>query len=545
MDQSITAAGLVALGDFHVDLNRGELRTAAGSYVDLRPRSFAVLRLLANRLGQVVSKREILDAVWGDAAVTEDSLTQCVADIRRAIGDAERRVLRNVPRRGYLLVTPAGTKAQARPSTRPVPETRYARSGNVHIAYQVTGEGPVDIVFVQGYVTHLEIEWEDPRPAGFFEQLSSLGRLIRFDKRGTGLSDRVAGLPTLEQRMDDVRAVMDAVGSHRAVLLGCSEGGPMSMLFAATHPERVRSLILCGTMARIAWAPDHPWGRTAEQLAGNVRTIEEKWGSGHSVDLFAPSHAADPAYRAWRARLDRAAASPGAAISLARMNFAIDVRHVLPSIAVPTLVMHRAGDIAVSVEHSRHLSSLIPGARYLELPGRDHAMWASDSEILCEAFRVFIEEAAATADPDRVLLTMVVIRFGPDRSCEPALERLLAQHRGRRVTPPDGRGFVAAFDGPARAVRCAQALTAALLAEGIAAHAGVHTGECEIAGAALRGTAVLVAARIADAAAPGEVLVSSTVRDLVGGSGLVFSAGVERSFEGLSDIVFHRIAEEP
>ncbi len=529
-----TPAGRITLGQFEVDLARDELRTAAGGHVDLRPRSFAVLRLLSLKLGQVVGKQEILDAVWGQAAVTEDSLAQCIADIRRAIGDTRRRVLRNIPRRGYLLMAPEPTAPGWIPpgppapvGRSPVPRTGYARSGDVHIAYQVTGEGPLDIVFVQGYVTHLEIEWEDPRPARFFERMGRLGRLIRFDKRGTGLSDRVAGLPTLEQRMDDVRAVMDAVGSHRAVLLGCSEGGPMSMLFAATHPDRVRALILCGAMARIAWAPDHPWGRTAEQLAGGIRTIEEKWGSGHSVDLFAPSHAADPAYRAWRARLDRAAASPGAAIALARMNFAIDVRHVLPSIAVPTLVLHRAGDIAVSVEHGRHLARLIPGAVYRELEGRDHAMWANDTDTLCDAFQSFLRAAAATAEPDHVLLTVLVVRCGEGEALAgqamAALARLAAEHRGRVVAPPDGHGFAAAFDGPARAVRCGQALLAGLAGLGVAARAGVHCGECEIAGAVLRGDAVLHAALVAEAAAPGEVLVSSVVRDLVSGSGLFFS----------------------
>ncbi len=530
---------------FVVDLVSDSLRTADGAFVELRPRSFAVLRLLAQNLGRVVSRGEIMASVWNDAAVTDDVLTQCIVDIRRAIGDTEHRTLRTVPRRGYLLTGTPGEPARPEaaapepalaPAGRVVPETRYARSGAIHIAYQVTGEGPVDVVFVQGYVTHLELEWEDPRPARFFEQLSSFCRLIRFDKRGTGLSDRVSGLPTLEERMDDVRAVMDAAGSQRAVLLGCSEGGPMSILFAATHPERVRSLMLCGVMARIAWAPDHPWGRTAEQLATNVRIIEEKWGSGHSVDLFAPSIAGDPAYRAWRGRLDRAAASPGAAITLARMNFDIDVRHVLPSIAVPTLVVHRTGDIAVNVEHGRHLAGLIPRARYLELPGRDHALWASDTQILCDTLRAFINEAEVGPDRDRVLATILIAEPGSEAdeaASAGVLRRQIALHRGREVGAGGNAPWTVIFDGPARAVRCARAIIEALRASGMQARVGVHTGECELRDGKLEGVAFRIAAHVAKAAAPGQVLVTSTVRDLVAGSGLRFVQLGERSFPGL------------
>lgn len=528
-------AGQVALDGYEIDLDRAELRAADGALVRLRPRSFDVLRLLALRLGQLVTKEEIMAAVWNDAAVTEDSLTQCIADIRRAIGDDGRRVLRTVSRRGYLLLGPTPPAPRLQP--RLAPETRYARSGDCHIAYQVTGEGPVDLVFAQGYVTHLELEWEDPRPAGFLRALSSFCRLIRFDKRGTGLSDRVAGIATIEERMDDLRAVMDAAGSERAVLLGASEGGPMSMLFGATWPGRVRSLILCGAFARIAWAPDHPWGRTPGQLADTCRMIEEKWGTGHTVDVYSPSAAGDPAYRAWRGRLDRGGASPGAAIALARMNFGIDVRHILSGIAVPTLVLHRAQDIAIPVEHGRHLARSIPGARYVELAGHDHPPWTGDTDAVVAAIRDFVAAPHPAQEPDRVVATVLAALPGhgvpvADEPFRRMFLREVARHRGLVLEDP-APACKATFDGPARAVRCGHAIVAAARSSGMAARVGVHTGECDRLGRAIRGIATDLAERIAAVAQPGEVLASSTVRDLVAGSGLFFSPRYERAFPAL------------
>ncbi|WP_170979366.1 alpha/beta fold hydrolase [Roseomonas sp. HF4] len=534
------ATGPIRIDGFIIDPARAELRQEGGGYVPLRPRSFAVLGLLAANLGRVVGRDHLLAAVWNDAAVTEDALTQCIADIRRAIGDEERQLLRTIPRRGYMLLPAREVQDGTLPAPAPVrrlPETRYARSGDCHIAYQVTGEGPVDLVFAQGYVTHLEIEWEDPRPARFIDGLSSFCRLIRFDKRGTGLSDRVAGLATLEERMDDLRAVMDAAGSERAVLLGASEGGPMSLLFSATCPERVRSLILCGAFARIAAAPDHPWGRTPEQLANILRMIEQKWGTGHSVDAYSPSLAADPAYRDWRGRMDRAGASPGAALSLLRMNFGIDVRHILPTIAVPTLVLHRARDNAIDVEHGRHLARSIPGARYVELAGRDHPPWTGDTDAVVAAIRDFVVASHPLPEPDRVVATVLAAVPGVDMAAvseafRAIFRREVALHRGREAETR-GPGCMAVFDGPARAVRCGHAIIAAARASGADAHIGVHTGECERVGPSIRGIAMHLAGRIAEVARPGEVLVSSTIRDLVAGSGLSFAPRSERAFSGL------------
>jgi pimeloyl-ACP methyl ester carboxylesterase/DNA-binding winged helix-turn-helix (wHTH) protein len=513
----LSTAERIAVPGFVIDLSRAELRTAEGAFVELRPRSFAVLRLLALNLGRLVPKDVLMAEVWDDAAVTEDSLTQCIADIRRALGDRDRQLVRTVPRRGYMLIGAGDERGRAAPPLVQGTqlETRYARSGDTYIAYQVSGDGPIDLVFVQGYVTHLEIEWEDPRPAALYRALGRFCRLIRFDKRGTGLSDRVAGLPTLEERMDDVRAVMDAAGSRRAVLLGSSEGGPMSLLFAATHPDRVQSLALYGAMARIAHAPDHPWGRSPDQLKAMVRGIEEKWGSGHSVDVFAPSIASLPEYRAWRGRLDRSAASPGAAIALARMNFEIDVRHLLPSIRVPTLVVHRTGDVAVAVDHSRHLARAIPRARYVELPGRDHAPWVGDTDTLVALIQDFALTSDSSDTADEPVLTTVLVLNGVD---DASIRREAALFRG---TPMASEGNLACtFDGPARAVRCALAVLAATPG----ARAGVHTGDVKVHVNQLTGPGLCIARAIADIAASGEVLVSVTVRDLVAGAGFVFSS---------------------
>jgi pimeloyl-ACP methyl ester carboxylesterase len=263
-------------------------------------------------------------------------------------------------------------------------QTGYAKNGTVHIAYQVMGNGPLDLVLVPGFVSHLELQLEDPRPIRFFERLSSFCRLIRFDKRGTGLSDRTGAIPTLEERMDDVRAVMDAVGSKRAALLGLSEGGSMSVLFAATHPKRTSALILYGAMARPAWAPDYPWGTRDQDHSTVLRLIEKHWGKGRSVQVYAPSLAGNDEYVRWTGRHERAAASPGAALGLVQLNHEIDVRHVLPTISIPTLVLHRTGDIPVPVEHGRYLAEHIPGAKYLELPGDDHMPWAGDVDSLCD-----------------------------------------------------------------------------------------------------------------------------------------------------------------
>jgi pimeloyl-ACP methyl ester carboxylesterase len=282
--------------------------------------------------------------------------------------------------------------------THMIPETRYAKSGDVHIAYQVTGSGPLDLVMVPGFISHLDHAWENPGLAACWRRLGSFARLICFDKRGTGLSDRVANIPTLEERMDDVRAVMDAVGSARAAFFGSSEGGPMSMLFAATYPERTRALVLCGSYALFATAVMPP-----EQLPQFAASVERSWGTGDSVARFAPTQANDPQFRAWWARFERLGASPAAVIALMQMNSQIDIRHVLPAIRVPTLVLHRAGDVRVNVAAGRYLAANIPGARYVELPGDDHPYWTGDTGRIVDETEEFLTGQRSAAESDRGL----------------------------------------------------------------------------------------------------------------------------------------------
>jgi class 3 adenylate cyclase len=432
------------------------------------------------------------------------------------------------------------------------PEVRYARSGDAHIAYQVMGAGPVDLVVVMGFISHLEHWWEDPGWAALWQRLSSFCRLILFDKRGTGLSDRVAesALPTLEQRMDDLRAVLDAVGSRRAALLGISEGGPMCILFAATYPDRTSALLLYGSFGRFLWAPDQPWNRTPEDLEALLGLIEQSWGTGVTLAFFAPSLAADPRRLAWQARFERFSASPSAARALLRMAADTDVHHVLPAITVPTLVVHRTGDRTTDVRGARLLAERIPGARYVELPGEDHSP-AVDGEAIVGEIAEFLTGTRPAVEPDRILATVLftdivgsterAVSLG-DRAWRVLLDRHhqlvraeLARWRGREVDTA-GDGFLATFDGPARAIRCAAAVREAVRALGLEIRAGLHTGECELAGGGrVIGIAVHIGARIGGLAGPGEVLASSTVKDLVAGAGITFEDRGEHGLRGVPD----------
>jgi class 3 adenylate cyclase/pimeloyl-ACP methyl ester carboxylesterase len=427
------------------------------------------------------------------------------------------------------------------------PETRYAKSGDVHIAYQVLGGGPLDLVFVPGAITNLDLLWENPRQVRFNVRLAAFSRLIRFDKRGTGLSDRSSGIATLEERMDDVRAVMDAVGSQRAAVLGSSEGGAMAILFAATYPERTRALVLYATFAQYPGLV-----RAPGQLEAAIARIERNWGTGDSLRRMAPSLAHDrDAMRAW-ARFERLSASPATLIALRQMNWDIDIRHVLPVIRVPTLVLHRSGDLAISVEAGRYLGEHIPGAKYVELPGSDHFPFAGDSERLVDEIEEFLTGSRSEAEPDRVLVTVLftdivdstrrAAELG-DRDWRRLLDRHdemarqeIARFRGRAVKSL-GDGFLATFDGPARAVRCAAAIAERVRPLGIAVRSGLHTGEIELMPEDIAGIAVHTAARVSELAQSGEVLVSSTVRDLVAGSGLQFQDRGHHALRGLPEDV--------
>ena len=423
-------------------------------------------------------------------------------------------------------------------------ETRYARSGDVSIAYQVTGEGPFDVVFVPGFLSHVELAWDVPAMAAYNRRLASFCRLIRFDKRGTGMSDRVSGVPTLETRMDDVRAVMDATGCERAALIGVSEGGPMSILFAATYPERAWALALCGTFARVRWAPDYPIGASDEEARRDDEEIEQRWGEPDAAIALAREVApesSDDELQAF-ATMIRQSASPGAALALNRMNDEIDVRDVLPAIRVPTLVLNREGEHPFIRQGSAYLAQHIAGARYVELPGSSHAPFAGDSESYVRAIEGFLqeawaEEASAEPEPDRVLATILftdivgstakAVELGDARWRElleqhhATVRRLLLRHRGTELDTA-GDGFFASFDGPARGIRCARAITESVRDLGIEVRAGLHTGECERMNSKVGGIAVHIGARVAAEAGPGEVVVSSTVKDLVAGSGIAF-----------------------
>jgi class 3 adenylate cyclase len=419
-----------------------------------------------------------------------------------------------------------------------LPTVRYARSGDVEIAYHVVGEGPPDLVLVDGQLTHLRVLWEEPRYRRFCERLASFARVIRFDKRGMGMSDRVrAG--TLEERMDDIRAVMDAVGSERAAMIGTSEGGPLSMLFAAAHPERVEALVLLGVEVKEEKSEDWPWGEwTLEEFEASMAQVPERWGQGRWIEYVAPSLAGDPWLRDWAGRLQLESGTPGDAERFMRMAFEIDVRDVVPAVNVPTLVMHRTGDRLSHVENGRFLAANIPGARYVELPGDDHVLFAGErADEIPGEIQEFLTGARDAPAPERVLATVLFTdivgsteraaalgdRGWADllRTHHATVRRELERFRGRELDTA-GDGFLASFDGPARAIRCGLAAVDALAAAGLPIRAGVHTGECEVIDGKLGGIAVHIGARVAGAAGPGEVLVSGTVRDLVAGSGLAF-----------------------
>jgi class 3 adenylate cyclase/alpha-beta hydrolase superfamily lysophospholipase len=427
-----------------------------------------------------------------------------------------------------------------------MPETRYAKSGDVNIAYQVVGDGPLDLVLVPGFVSHLEIDWELPRYAHILERLASFSRLILFDKRGTGLSDRPGGLPDLETRMDDVRAVMDAAGSERAALFGYSEGGPMCCLFAATYPARTSALVLYGTYAkRQDPDDDYPWASTRAQREAYAEEVEREWGIQSDLSTYVSN--ADEAHIRWWQRRTRAAASPGAARDLILMNSQIDVRHVLPSIRVPTLVLHRRGDRDSRPEEGRYIAERIAGAWFIELEGEDHAPSSNSDQILDE-IEEFLTGVRRGPEPDRVLATVLftdlvgsterAVEVGDRRWREllqqhhAAVRRELDRWQGREVDTA-GDGFLATFDGPARAIRCAWVVRDSVRELGFNVRAGLHTGECELVGGKVAGIAVHTGARVAGAANAGEVLVSSTVKDLVAGSGIEFEERGEHELKGV------------
>jgi pimeloyl-ACP methyl ester carboxylesterase/class 3 adenylate cyclase len=433
-----------------------------------------------------------------------------------------------------------------------LPETRYTKSGDYNVAYQVIGEGDLDVLWIAGFVSNVEFAWEEPLLARFFNRLARFSRLIIFDKRGTGLSDRVprGELPSLEERMDDVLAVLDAVGSQRAAVMGHSEGGNLAALFAATHPERVVALVTIGIFAKRIWSPDYPWAPRPEDRERETEEMERDWGVDSDVEHLAPSAARDPAFAARLATYFRRSASPGDAAALIRMNTQIDVRAVLPTIGVPTLVLHRTGDLDSNVEEGRWIAGQIPGAQFVELPGDDHLPWVGDQDGILNEVERFLTGGLAPSEPERILATILVtdIVSSTERAAElgdRARSELLERHhsivreqlvafRGEEIDTA-GDGFLATFDGPGRAIRAAAAIRERLLESGLQVRCGLHTGECERLDGKVAGIAVHIAARIAGTAEPGEIRVSSTIRDLVAGSGIEFADRGSVALRGVPD----------
>lgn len=558
----------------------------------MSPKVFDTLLFMVENAGHILSKDHMLEEIWEGAFVEENNLAQNISILRRILGETkDTKFIETVPKFGYRFVASvrlvdeianAETFEQTRvrsfiqevfadkeatndPSTEltkissssfvplsfshflpaSLPETRYVQNGDVNIAYQVIGEGGLDIVFVMGWVSHLEYFWKHHLFASFLNRLASFSRLILFDKRGTGLSDRVplSQLPTLEQRMEDVHAVMDAVGSKRAVLIGVSEGGPMCSLFAATYPERTSALVMIGTYAKRIKDEDYPWGVSPEDREAFFEMMYREWGKPVGIEERAPSLAADEEFRKWWAEYLRMGASPGAAVALTKMNAEIDVRNVLPTVRVPTLVIHRSGDLCLKAEEGRYVAELIPACKYVELEGIDHLPFVGNQDEILDEIEEFLTGMRHSEQIDRVLATVLCIKIiDPHRQ---ALEmtnwddfmelsgiyvrRQIELFKGREVSF-DENGVLATFDGPARAIRCAAAITDSAKRLNLRVKTGLHTGECEVRSEKYGGLAVDLAQQIAEESATGEILVSRTVKDLVAGSGIEFIENGKKTF---------------
>lgn len=525
--------------------------------ISLPPKAFDTLLLLVENAGHIISKEEMMEKIWQGSFVEENNLAQNISLLRRVLGEGidGAKYIETVSKRGYRFIAGVSQKetsaiegpnaenedeiagsAKPSPARASKPETRYAQNGEVNIAYQVAGSGDIDIVFVMGWVSHLEYFWEEPHFAAFLDRLASFSRLILFDKRGTGLSDRVplSELPTLEQRMEDVNAVMEAVGSKRAVLIGVSEGGPMCSLFAATYPEKTLALVMIGTYAKRIRDDDYPWAPTQEQREAFFELMRKNWGGPVGIEERAPGLAEDQAFRDWWATYLRMGASPSAALALTQMNAEIDVRGVLPSIRVPSLVIHRKGDLCLKVEEGRYVASRIPGCKYAELEGTDHLPFVGNQGEILDEIESFLSGIKSARAHDRVLATVASVVFKrPGSQGEAEWKETIENLRSftemqvrlfkGKLFDFNSEGFLAAFDGPARAARCSQALSETFKRLELAANAGIHTGECDLAEDIYSGMAVEIAKEISREGADGMVLVSRTVKDLVAGSGLSFA----------------------
>jgi pimeloyl-ACP methyl ester carboxylesterase len=513
----------LALGDaYELDPTLFELRRH-GEVVPTEPQVFDVLSYLVHHRDRVVPKEELMDAIWGGRFVSETAVTSRIKQARRALGDdgQSQTMVRTVHGRGYRFVgevrelgTTGGPAPDAPAARSPV---QYTVSDGLHIAYQTSGGGPRDVVLISGFISHLELDWADPRHVRFLDRLGQLGRLIRFDKRGTGMSDRPQGLPDLETRMHDVLAVMDAVGSQRAVLVGYSEGGPMATLCAATHPERVEALVLYGAYAKRVWAEDYPWGQKADERVAYTDKLVTSWD--WEADLRRRCPSGDDAMARWWGMRARAAATPTTVRALMDMNSLVDVRDALPAVKVPTVVMHRTGDTMTSLDEGRYQARHIPGATMVELPGQDHLVTGDPDQIVDAIAEYLAGLPAPRPAPDLALAALAAVD-GPDAG---RVADELVGAGGRRRAGPGGMALVL-FDGPATAVRAATRATAALGVGDVGV--GLHVAEVARESASLDGFGPAVAAALAEHAReharPGEpqVWASATVRDLLSGSGI-------------------------
>jgi DNA-binding winged helix-turn-helix (wHTH) protein/pimeloyl-ACP methyl ester carboxylesterase len=568
---------IYVFGQFSLDVSK-QLLFADDEIVTLTPKAFDTLLVLVENRGRVLSKEELMHLVWPDQFVEENNLAQNIHVIRKSLHDGVGglKYIETIPKRGYRFVAEVEVLNEQAPTDSPdnqqigkvtnsavlfrseafpisrtplpvIPKTNYVVStGDVNIAYQVVGDGPLDLVFVMGWVSHLEYFWKEPSFARFLMRLASFSRLILFDKRGTGLSDRVplSDLPTLEQRITDVQAVMDAAGSERAALLGVSEGGPMCSLFAATHPDRTVALIMIGTYAKRLWSEDYPWAPTQKEREIFLEEIKKNWGGPVGIEARAPSMAGDAQFREWWATYLRMGASPGATLALTRMNAEIDIRHVLPSILVPTLVIHRKDDACLPVGGGRYVASRIPGAKYIELEGVDHLPFAGDQDEILDEIEEFLTGTRREHQIDRILTTVLFVLFDDASSvairdqlelkaifCTHA-RRELTLFRGKEIDMTDDR-LLATFDGPARAIRCALAIADSAVRLGLQVRSGLHTGECDVVGEKIAGVTVRLGEAVARMASFREVLISHAVKDLVAGSGIEFEPCGTQTFENL------------
>jgi pimeloyl-ACP methyl ester carboxylesterase/DNA-binding winged helix-turn-helix (wHTH) protein len=581
-----------SFGTFRLDV-RDRILWNNNREVPLTPKVFDTLLVLIENGHRVVTKPELMQMIWPDSFVEENNLAQNISVLRKALGrkSGGQSYIQTIPKRGYRFIgdvreggsidsvsirelmrtrdaverdTIVSHERRAPTSNVDLslsflsdlpllvqhpPETMYARSDDVNIAYQVIGNGPLDLVFVMGWVSHLEYFWREANFARFLSRLASFSRLILFDKRGTGLSDRVPieQLPTLEQRMDDVRAVMQAAGSERAALCGVSEGGPMCSLFAATYPEKTIALVMIGTYAKRIRDEDYPWAPTTAERQHFFEELQQQWGGPVGLEERAPSMVDDPQFRQWWAEYLRMGASPGAAVALTKMNAEIDVCQVLPTIRVPSLIVHRVDDMCLKVEEGRYVASKIPGAKLVELPGNDHLPFVGDQDAILDEVEQFLTGVRNRIEDDRVLATVLFTRFeagqqrvGGSSDWKAVMENLRAQahkeisrFRGREIDMI-GERPLAIFDGPARAIRCACAIKEYAARLGMQLRAGLHTGECDIIDGKVGGIAAEIGLKVAKLAAPNEVLVSNTVKDLVAGSGIVFDEKVCHKFFGQS-----------